>query len=242
MSRSSSNARLSGVRPRPESLISHSQPSLPRLCRPLAERRGYTSVVNALMRISREEGVRALWSGTPPTIARACLLNAGQLAVCVFALAHTCHPLDPQSTAHLQLERGHVFELCNFYILVHRYSEAKELVHSRTGQSRAPPCIVALLRRAHCNLIINHSPCLPVRCQRGKRGVTPVGRIQNSCSRRCRGCRAAVRLQSHQRRGGSRHAPSRTPHGAPWQLLNSTDTDGTPRHHDTQCNVNTCHT
>lgn len=34
-----------------------------------------------MVRIAREEGIRALWQGTGPTVARACLLNAGQLAV-----------------------------------------------------------------------------------------------------------------------------------------------------------------
>eukprot|EP01047_Picozoa_sp_COSAG01_P080376 COSAG01_NODE_15604_length_1320_cov_1.378378_1_plen_296_part_00 len=49
--------------------------------KPAAERRNYKHVVDALTRIGREEGVGALWSGAAPTVARACLLNAGQLAV-----------------------------------------------------------------------------------------------------------------------------------------------------------------
>ena len=44
-------------------------------------RRNYTSVVDALLRILREEGVGKLWEGTGPTVGRAVLLNAGQLAV-----------------------------------------------------------------------------------------------------------------------------------------------------------------
>lgn len=48
--------------------------------RPLAERKNYTSVVNALARISREEGIMALWNGCIPTVARAMALNFGQLA------------------------------------------------------------------------------------------------------------------------------------------------------------------
>ncbi|KAK2172282.1 hypothetical protein NP493_975g04044 [Ridgeia piscesae] len=47
---------------------------------PLAERRGYTSVFNALFRISTEEGVLALWTGCGATITRAMVVNAAQLA------------------------------------------------------------------------------------------------------------------------------------------------------------------
>ena len=36
---------------------------------------------HALSTIAREEGVLALWAGAAPTVARACLLNAGQLGV-----------------------------------------------------------------------------------------------------------------------------------------------------------------
>ena len=37
---------------------------------PVEQRRNYSSVFNALARISREEGVRTLWTGATPTIAR----------------------------------------------------------------------------------------------------------------------------------------------------------------------------
>jgi solute carrier family 25 oxoglutarate transporter 11 len=43
-------------------------------------RRGYSSVFDALFRIVREEGVLTLWNGAGPTVVRAVLLNAGQLA------------------------------------------------------------------------------------------------------------------------------------------------------------------
>ena len=49
--------------------------------RPMSERRNYKHAGDALIRIAREEGVVKLWSGTSPTVARACLLNAGQLGV-----------------------------------------------------------------------------------------------------------------------------------------------------------------
>jgi solute carrier family 25 oxoglutarate transporter 11 len=48
--------------------------------RPPAERANYTSVINALSRITRNEGVFSLWSGCAPTVARAMALNFGQLA------------------------------------------------------------------------------------------------------------------------------------------------------------------
>lgn len=46
----------------------------------LAERRNYKNVFNALIRIVREEGVLALWRGTVPTMGRAMVVNAAQLA------------------------------------------------------------------------------------------------------------------------------------------------------------------
>lgn len=48
--------------------------------KPKAERANYRSVVDALARISRAEGVTALWSGCYPTVVRAMALNFGQLA------------------------------------------------------------------------------------------------------------------------------------------------------------------
>jgi solute carrier family 25 (mitochondrial oxoglutarate transporter), member 11 len=48
--------------------------------KPVAERANYKSVVDALLRISRNEGVGALWAGCFPTVVRAMALNFGQLA------------------------------------------------------------------------------------------------------------------------------------------------------------------
>lgn len=48
--------------------------------RPKAQRASYRSVVDALVRITRTEGVCALWSGSLPTIVRAMCTNFGQLA------------------------------------------------------------------------------------------------------------------------------------------------------------------
>ncbi|EDW81149.1 uncharacterized protein Dwil_GK11904 [Drosophila willistoni] len=47
---------------------------------PPAERRNYTNVANALTRITREEGVAALWRGSLPTVGRAMVVNMTQLA------------------------------------------------------------------------------------------------------------------------------------------------------------------
>ncbi|TKS65711.1 Mitochondrial 2-oxoglutarate/malate carrier protein [Collichthys lucidus] len=47
---------------------------------PVDQRRGYTNVFNALARITREEGVTTLWRGCIPTMARAVVVNAAQLA------------------------------------------------------------------------------------------------------------------------------------------------------------------
>ncbi|GAB7337898.1 hypothetical protein MBLNU457_4288t1 [Dothideomycetes sp. NU457] len=48
--------------------------------KPLAQRANYSSVVDALTRIAKSEGVGALWSGAYPTVVRAMALNFGQLA------------------------------------------------------------------------------------------------------------------------------------------------------------------
>lgn len=48
--------------------------------KPAAQRANYKSVVDALSRIAKAEGVGALWSGAYPTVVRAMALNFGQLA------------------------------------------------------------------------------------------------------------------------------------------------------------------
>ncbi|EFZ02718.2 mitochondrial carrier protein [Metarhizium robertsii] len=48
--------------------------------KPLAERKNYKSVIDALSSIARSEGVGALWAGAAPTVVRAMALNFGQLA------------------------------------------------------------------------------------------------------------------------------------------------------------------
>jgi len=47
---------------------------------PAAERRNYSSVFDALARMGKEEGVRTLWRGAVPTMGRAMVVNAAQLA------------------------------------------------------------------------------------------------------------------------------------------------------------------
>ena len=47
---------------------------------PLAERRNYKNVLDALVRITREEGLLTLWRGAIPTMGRAMVVNAAQLA------------------------------------------------------------------------------------------------------------------------------------------------------------------
>jgi solute carrier family 25 oxoglutarate transporter 11 len=48
--------------------------------KPLAERKNYRSVIDALSSIAKSEGVGALWAGAAPTVVRAMALNFGQLA------------------------------------------------------------------------------------------------------------------------------------------------------------------
>lgn len=48
--------------------------------KPAAQRANYKSVIDALARITRSEGIGALWNGAYPTVVRAMALNFGQLA------------------------------------------------------------------------------------------------------------------------------------------------------------------
>ncbi|KAJ7394499.1 hypothetical protein OS493_000313 [Desmophyllum pertusum] len=47
---------------------------------PVEQQRKYTSVFNALYRITKEEGILTLWRGCGPTVTRAVVVNAAQLA------------------------------------------------------------------------------------------------------------------------------------------------------------------
>lgn len=47
---------------------------------PVEERRNYKNVFDALIRVVREEGVLTLWRGCTPTVIRAMVVNAAQLA------------------------------------------------------------------------------------------------------------------------------------------------------------------
>lgn len=48
---------------------------------PEAQKRGYKHIGDALSRIAREEGVKTLWRGASPTVARAMVVNCVQLGV-----------------------------------------------------------------------------------------------------------------------------------------------------------------
>lgn len=48
--------------------------------KPVDQRKNYKSVIDALVRISKSEGIGALWAGAAPTVVRAMALNFGQLA------------------------------------------------------------------------------------------------------------------------------------------------------------------
>ncbi|AEO59019.1 hypothetical protein MYCTH_2306903 [Thermothelomyces thermophilus ATCC 42464] len=48
--------------------------------KPVAERKNYKSVIDALVSIAKSEGIGALWAGAAPTVVRAMALNFGQLA------------------------------------------------------------------------------------------------------------------------------------------------------------------
>ncbi|CAD6563536.1 MAG: Putative mitochondrial 2-oxoglutarate/malate carrier protein [Alectoria sarmentosa] len=68
--------------------------------KPKEMRANHTSVVDALVRISKTEGVYALWAGASPTIVRAMALNFGQLAF--FSEAKTQLKAKTQLSMHTQ--------------------------------------------------------------------------------------------------------------------------------------------
>ncbi|KAF6160683.1 hypothetical protein GIB67_034630 [Kingdonia uniflora] len=47
---------------------------------PLAQRRNYTSVIDAISRMAKQEGVKSLWTGSSLTVNRAMVVTASQLA------------------------------------------------------------------------------------------------------------------------------------------------------------------
>lgn len=47
---------------------------------PPDKRRNYKNVIDAIIRVAREEGITALWRGAVPTMVRAMVVNAAQLA------------------------------------------------------------------------------------------------------------------------------------------------------------------
>lgn len=66
--------------------------------KPLAEQARYRSVFDALGRITRSEGLLALWSGSYPTIVRAMATNFGQLAT----FSETKHQLQKRTSVSEQ--------------------------------------------------------------------------------------------------------------------------------------------
>lgn len=68
--------------------------------KPLAERKNYRSVIDALASITRSEGVTALWAGAAPTVVRAMALNFGQLAFFSEAKVHL--KKNTEMSPHLQ--------------------------------------------------------------------------------------------------------------------------------------------
>ena len=69
--------------------------------KPAAARANYTSVLDALTRITRAEGITALWAGAFPTVVRAMALNFGQLAF--FAEAKSQLKAQTQLSAQTQV-------------------------------------------------------------------------------------------------------------------------------------------
>jgi solute carrier family 25 oxoglutarate transporter 11 len=57
---------------------------------PVAQQRRYRSALDALVRVTREEGAAVLWRGAAPTVSRAALLNMAQLGLYSQTKARLC--------------------------------------------------------------------------------------------------------------------------------------------------------
>lgn len=78
--------------------------------RPVTERRAYKNVIDALIRITREEGMGRLYSGLMPNILRGMAMNVGMLA-CYdeakeFVGTHITKDSDPQKHPSTQTQLG----------------------------------------------------------------------------------------------------------------------------------------
>jgi len=109
-------------------------------------RRNYLSVFDALMRIKREEGVAKLWEGAAPTIARAILINAGQLAVYSEAKEQIRRSMQIEGLA-LQLSSSLVSATVAVALSCPADVVKSRMQNMRTGQfSGAGDCISQLVR------------------------------------------------------------------------------------------------
>ncbi|KAA0152187.1 hypothetical protein FNF29_04053 [Cafeteria roenbergensis] len=84
--------------------------------RPKAERRGYTSVFNALSRIVKDEGIARLWRGCLPNVLRAMAMNVGMMASYDQAKGFFNKTVGPGVTANL-LSAGAAGFMCAFLSL-----------------------------------------------------------------------------------------------------------------------------
>lgn len=68
---------------------------------PMAERRNYKNVIDALYRIAKEEGILSWWKGCGPTVVRAMALNMGMLASYDQTKEALVEKVGPGATANL---------------------------------------------------------------------------------------------------------------------------------------------
>ena len=85
--------------------------------KPLAERKNYKSVFDALGGIAKAEGVGALWAGAAPTVVRAMALNFGQLAFFSEAKAQLKQKTDWSATAQTLSASGIAGFFASFFSL-----------------------------------------------------------------------------------------------------------------------------
>ncbi|KAK4219806.1 putative mitochondrial 2-oxoglutarate malate carrier protein [Rhypophila sp. PSN 637] len=113
--------------------------------KPLAERKNYKSVIDALTSIAKSEGVGALWAGAAPTVVRAMALNFGQLAFFSEAKAQLKSRTDWTPNAQTLAASGVAGFFASFFSLPFDFVKTR-----LQKQSRAPDGTLPYRSMADC--------------------------------------------------------------------------------------------
>lgn len=106
--------------------------------KPVADRKNYKSVIDALSSIAKSEGVAALWAGAAPTVVRAMALNFGQLAFFSEAKAQLKTRTDWSSNAQTLSASGIAGFFASFFSLPFDFVKTRLQKQSRGPDGKLP--------------------------------------------------------------------------------------------------------